>query len=769
MNRAGISARPDRTIRIWIGITLATSVLVCAAVIGLHVSHKRAMERYVELTRDFRQARLDLAQGFLHTTLAGAQDSPWQREQGLALLSQALSQFEQSLSDVPTQTEGVTQFAEQLRAFRILLPAERWHKADVRRNVELRSAFHELNRMAVRVDAQAREELLATRDQQDKLFRFSLAGAGGLLALVSVGMIRSGRRQTIAEAARLEAAHAAMVGHERFEKIFDATPVATNITTVEGARIVAVNDAYCRLFGYERDQLVGRTVTEMKTWADQQQARAFVQRLNFEHCVIDYEMKFRLRSGEIRDGLLSAELIEFLEQPCVLAILADVTERKRYEARIQYLATHDGLTDLPNRNLAYDRIAQAIPHTRRVDRLLAVMYLDLDRFKVINDGFGHALGDALLKAVGDRLTGIIRDGDTVSRPYGDEYLLLLPDIRKLVDVHMIAQKILEAFAQPFLVAGREIVVTPSMGISLYPQDGETAELLVGNADAAMHRAKTLGGNTFEFFTPDMGEESRTRITLETQLRSAVSSNQLHLVYQPKVDLSTGCVTGCEALVRWKHPKLGMVSPAKFIPIAEESGLIVPVGDWVLRTACKQAKAWQDAALPVVVSVNLSARQFLQQDVAGWVLRVLDDTALSPELLELELTESLIAQDAEKAVATVKQLKAAGVKLSIDDFGTGYSSLSYLQRFEVDALKIDQSFIRNMMIGPRETTIPLAVISLAHNFGMSAVAEGVETAEQCQFLKLNGCDAIQGYFFSKPVSADEFEAILRDGKRLAGLK
>jgi diguanylate cyclase (GGDEF)-like protein/PAS domain S-box-containing protein len=444
----------------------------------------------------------------------------------------------------------------------------------------------------------------------------------------------------------------------------------------------------------------------------------------------------------------------------------DVTERKRSESRIEYLATHDGLTDLPNRNLIHDRITQAIAHARRSERQIAVMYVDLDRFKVVNDGFGHPFGDALLKAAGERLAGTVREGDTVARQGGDEFLVLLADLRKSTDVYIVAQKIIEAFEAPFRLQEREVHLTVSIGASLFPQDGQTPDALIGNADVAMSRAKAAGRSTYQFFTREMSDETQRRVEIETELRSAVRRNQLHLAYQPRVDLASGRIIGCEALLRWQHPGLGSVAPARFIPIAEDSGLIVPLGDWVLRTACRQARAWQDAGLPpIAVAVNLSARQFLQQDVVAWVMRVLADTGLPAACLELELTESLMTQDLEKAIATVERLKHAGVRLAIDDFGTGYSSLSQLKRFRVDTLKIDQSFVRNLASEVDDATIALAIISLAHNLRMSAVAEGVETADQCRFLQLNRCDAIQGYFFSKPVPASELEAMLARGARL----
>lgn len=757
----------DRSINAWIWITIGTSVLICTALTTLHILQERALVHATEIIRDFRQARIDLHEGVLHVSLDDTADSPWQQEQGMALLAQALVAFERSLDRLPENTEGAVRFVGQMHALRSLLPGEgRQRGSGIRHEVELRTAVHQLDATARRVDAEARKRLLAIYAQQRQAFRIMLIASAALLALICAGMIRSGRRQAEAEAARAEAMRQAQAGYERFEKIFDTSPAATSIVALGQGRILAVNDAYCRLYGYRREDVLGQKEADIEAWPDPTERAALTHRLHAERRVTEHELKFRTSTGETRDGLLSAELIEFLGQPCQLEILNDITERKRYESRIEYLATHDGLTGLPNRNLIHDRTTQAVAYARRDDTRFALMHLGLDRFKVINDGFGHPFGNDLLKAVGSRLAGVVHEGDTVARQGSDEFLLLLTKLIKPADAYLAAEKLQQAFESPFHLDGREIYVTASIGASLYPQDGEEADTLIRNAGVAMFRAKNLGRNSCQFFTAEMSEESRHLVELETQLRRALQHNQLRLVYQPKVSLASGRITGCEALLRWDHPTLGAIPPAQFIPIAEASGLIVPIGNWVLRAACAQNKAWQQAGLPPIpVSVNLSARQFMQQDVVAWVLNVLEETALAPGMLELELTESLIAQDIEKAIDTVNRLKAAGVRLSIDDFGTGYSSLSHLKRFRVDTLKIDQSFVRNMLTEPDDATIVLAVKSLAHNLRMSAVAEGVESVEQCQFLRQNGCDEIQGYFFSKPVTTRDFEALLQNDERL----
>ncbi|MGE3376541.1 MAG: putative bifunctional diguanylate cyclase/phosphodiesterase [Vicinamibacteria bacterium] len=747
--------RSDRATGVWIGLTVLAALLVCAAVVTLHLFHNRALERSGELIRELRQARVDLAEGVLHATLGTAPGSPWSRAQGEALLAQALAQFETSLARLPAAAEGAQDFKRRLAEFKALLAAG----ADARRDVELRAAFHDLVRAGVRLDAGAREALLGIRAGQDRLFLAVLAGSALLLGLLVTGTILAARRQAAAE--RAAAAEA-----QRFEHIFTGSPVATGIVALRDGRMLAVNDAACELFGAPRETLLASTVAQSGGWADEQQYADFLGRLRAERRVTNYEMTLRRAGGELRECLVSAERVQFLGQPALLVILNDITERKRYEERIAYLATHDGLTGLGNRRLVEDRIALAITHSRRSGRQTALVFVDLDRFKVVNDGYGRTHGDELLRVAARRLTQAVRADDAVVRLYGDEFVVLLADLRRTADVYVVVQKILDALAAPAAVDGREVQLTASAGVSLYPVDGETADELISHAHSAMERAKGLGGNAYQFYTKDMGASARRLVELETELRGALAAGQLELAYQPRVDLESRRISGCEALLRWNHPRLGAVSPAVFVPVAEQSGLIVPIGEWVLRTACARAKAWTDAGLPpVCVAVNLSIRQFAQQDVAALVLRVLKETGLAPAQLELEITESLIAQDTEKVIATVNRLKASGVKLAIDDFGTGYSSLSYLKHFRADALKIDMSFVRDMLADPDAAIICLAVISLAHSLRMTAVAEGVETAEQCEFLKENGCDGIQGFYFSRPVGAEAFEALLREDRRL----
>jgi diguanylate cyclase (GGDEF)-like protein/PAS domain S-box-containing protein len=442
-------------------------------------------------------------------------------------------------------------------------------------------------------------------------------------------------------------------------------------------------------------------------------------------------------------------------------IAIDISERKAYEARIEYLADHDALTSLANRNLLGDRIRQAIAHARRDGLMLALLFLDLDRFKGVNDSFGHELGDALLLEVSSRLRRLMREGDTVARQGGDEFIILLTGIQRPQDVTAVAYKVFDAFSAPFVIRSHELFITASIGATLFPDDGEDMQTLLRNADTAMYRAKEKNGNAFQFYSREMSVRALERAELERALRRALERKEFELFYQPKVATGSGRIIGAEALIRWHHPDMGLVSPTRFIPMAEEIGLIVPIGDWVLHTACAQNKAWQDAGLEAIsVSVNLSARQFREDDLVESVAGVLNDMGLDAKHLELELTESIVMNSAELFINKLRALEDLGVQLSIDDFGTGYSSLSYLKRFPLHHLKIDQSFVRDIATDADDAAITSTVISLGHSLNLKVIAEGVETEEQVAFLREHQCDEMQGYFFSKPLPATEFAALLR---------
>ncbi len=447
-------------------------------------------------------------------------------------------------------------------------------------------------------------------------------------------------------------------------------------------------------------------------------------------------------------------------------LLKELNERKRAEETIQYMAYYDSLTGLPNRSLFNDRLTQAIHRANRFQKKIAVMFLDLDRFKNINESLGHTIGDLLLKEIGERLKDSVRKENTVSRYGGDEFTIMFTDFNDMQDVAKIAQKILNIISQRLELKGNEIFITTSIGISLFPSDGTDAETLVKNADAAMYASKDYGRNNFQFYTSSMNSAILERMTLENLLRVAVKKNEFILHYQPILDIKSRLITGAEALVRWQHPDLGLIPPAQFIPIAEESGLIVIIGEYVLSNACYQAKLWQKSGFPNLdLSVNLSAKQFKQENLVEMIKRMLNSTGFDPKLLKLEITESTIMGDVAKISDILNKLHAIGIRLSIDDFGTGYSSLSYLKTFPIDAIKIDRSFLRGVPSDPNDIAIVNAITAMAKALNLKVIAEGIETEQQLEFLCSSDCDKGQGFLFSKPVSADEFTQLLKKGNPL----
>ena len=442
-------------------------------------------------------------------------------------------------------------------------------------------------------------------------------------------------------------------------------------------------------------------------------------------------------------------------------IAMDITDRKVAEEQIQYLAYYDALTGLPNRTLLQDRLAKALAGARRHKCKLAILFLDLDKFKDINDSLGHSVGDLLLQAVAERLKTWAREQDTVARLGGDEFLLMFTHVEEVPDAAVAAERLMDAIAAEFVVQGHTLNVRCSVGISIFPEHGADAETLIKNADAAMYSAKDNGRNNFRFFTADMNAQVVERLTLESSLRLALDRKQLFLVYQPQMDIDSGRITGLEALLRWQHPELGLVPPDKFIRIAENSGLILPIGEWVLRTACSQARTWQDEGLPALtVAVNVSAIQVRQEGFCELIQRVLHETKLAPRYLELELTESLLLANADLMLSIVQKLTALGVTLAIDDFGTGYSSFSYLRQFRVSKLKIDRVFVRDVAVNPDDAAITTAIISMAKSLRLKVIAEGVEDEAQLSFLRAHQCDEIQGYYFSRPLAVDKVADKLR---------
>ena len=430
-------------------------------------------------------------------------------------------------------------------------------------------------------------------------------------------------------------------------------------------------------------------------------------------------------------------------------------------SQLHHLALHDSLTRLPNRSLLEDRLEQAIRNGQRHNKRFAVMFLDLDRFKTINDSLGHHYGDKLLQGVADRLTAALRAEDTVARLGGDEFVVLLGEVSGAAVVANIAQKLLDLLAAPILIEGQQQSVSASLGISMFPDDGASARDLLGNADSAMYHAKKMGRAHYQFFAPEMNVASGARLQLEQDLRRALDLKQFELHYQPKVDVGSGKVVAMEALVRWRCPQRGMVPPNDFISVSEEIGLIIPLGAWVLREACRQNRAWQDAGLPHMrVAVNLSAYQFRQKDLPEFVASVLEEEGLLASSLELEVTESMVMHNPAEASGILARLHGQGIHISVDDFGTGYSSLSYLKQFRLDTLKIDRSFVRDISSDADDAAIVRSVIALAHSLRLKVIAEGVETDEQLNYLRELGCDEYQGYLRSKPLPAHEFEQLLR---------
>ena len=537
----------------------------------------------------------------------------------------------------------------------------------------------------------------------------------------------------------------------------------------ENLRIVSINPAFTKTTGYTFDEILGKTP---KVLSSGRQDKFFYQKMWEAINDLGYwqgEIWNRRKNGEVYPEWLNINSIKDEAGKVIYysAIFSDISSQEHIRKRLHTLAYYDDLTGLPNRELFHDRLDNALTQSHRNDKKLGLMFLDIDRFKNVNDSLGHKVGDLLLSAIAKKLQECIRDSDSVSRIGGDEFTILVNDITQPEDTIIVAQKIIDAFSKPLkLPDGLELYATTSIGICVYPDDGSNSDTLIKNADTAMYRAKESGRNNYQFYTKEMSQYFSERLSLETDLHKAISQNELSVAYQPQVSLLTGEIIGFEALVRWNHSKHGWIPPSKFIPIAEDSGLIYQIGEWVLKQACQQIKLWHECFDPKLkVAVNVSSHQLCKSDVVNSILDIIDSFNLPHEAIELELTESSLMDNVESVSHTMDKLSKTGIQLAIDDFGTGYSSLSYIKRFSIDKLKIDKSFVQDISTDKNDVEIVTAIIAMANNLGVEVIAEGVEKKEEAVFLHEHGCHEIQGYYFSKPKFAEEINAMLEEGTSL----
>ncbi|HJP94035.1 MAG TPA: EAL domain-containing protein [Pyrinomonadaceae bacterium] len=541
--------------------------------------------------------------------------------------------------------------------------------------------------------------------------------------------------------------------------------VATNLMAVLftdlSGKILNADDSFLNILGYTSVNLPSTIHDLTPPEHHRLDEEAFEKLMAFGACA-PFEKAFIKHDGSQVPVLFGAALHE--EE--VACFVIDLSQNKQTQEQLNHLAYHDALTDLPNQVLFKDRLKQAIALSRRSDQMQAVLLLNLDRFKTINDSLGYTSGDRLLQSVAQRLTSCVRDSDTVARFGGDEFAILLTQISRTQDAANVARAIKQALDQAFVFDDQELFVSTSIGISLYPQDGRDTAGLLKTAGVALERAKVQGGNSYQFYTAGGTTRALKQLVLESNLRQGLDRNEFFIQYQPQVTTNDFHLVGMEALVRWQHPALGLVQPLEFITLAEESGMIIQLGDWVLRTACAQSKAWQEAGLtPMRLSVNFSARQFQQPTFIADVSQILKETNLDPRWLELELTESSIMKDPEQAIEKLHELKLMGIKVAIDDFGTGYSSLNYLKRFPIDTLKIDRTFVADVCKHQHDRSIVRAIINLGHALDLTVIAEGVETKQQLQYLSALECDVVQGFLFSKPLSKAAFEELLMEQTRV----
>ncbi|MFO7837866.1 MAG: EAL domain-containing protein [Desulfosalsimonadaceae bacterium] len=564
------------------------------------------------------------------------------------------------------------------------------------------------------------------------------------------------------------------VSEQRFRSIFEEGPFGMGLVNPEDI-IITANKMLCDLLGYTQQELVGKRIADITHEEDKEKSRGLSRQLFADHSpVVRFEKRYVRKDGGIVWVNITASAIHDKEGDILYAlmIIESLTEIRKAAEEIHLMAYYDMLTGLPNRTFHEELIKESITHASRHNKIFAIIYIGLDNFTRINDTLGHGTGDLLLKAVADRLTSFLRksafvagavEGETenlISRAGGDEFIVLAHDLNQPQDAARPVSQLLEEISKPYDLNGREIFITASMGIALYPDDGTDVDELLVNAEKAMRHTKAKGTNTFYFYSKSMHSAVQEFLTLESDLHRALERNELVLYYQPKVDATTRIITGMEALIRWNHADKGMISPMQFIPMAETSGLILPIGEFVIRTVCRQIRAWQEAGYKgSKVALNVSSRQFEKQDLVFIIKAALQDTMISPKCLGLEITESTIMKDTERAIGILTELNALGVRVAIDDFGTGYSSLNYLKQLPLDFLKIDKSFIDDVASDSKDQAIVRTTIVMAHGLNMKTIAEGVETGEQLSFLQEQGCDEIQGYLFSRPLPAEEIPGIL----------
>ncbi|MDR0307834.1 MAG: EAL domain-containing protein [Chitinispirillales bacterium] len=552
------------------------------------------------------------------------------------------------------------------------------------------------------------------------------------------------------------------LGENAFYDIFFKNAPEAILITDSADKILLVNKSFVGVTGYKRPEVIGKKPSMFRSGLHDNDFYSKMWRSLTHKGNWKGEIWNKRKNGEVYREWLSISSLRNRKGQITnyIGIFADAATNFAQSTDSFSKQYYDPLTKLPNRLLLQDRLEFMINHARRNNELMALLLIDLDRFKLVNETFGYDAGDTLLKAMTDRLITCVRDVDAVFRLGADVFAIILEEIAQLEDAAKVAKRILESCTVPLKIDGHEVYIALSIGISIFPTDGDGKVPLLQSAETAMRRAKEMGSNNFQHYKPAMNTRAAEQLALESSLRNALSREEMHVFYQPQIALNTNRIVGMEALIRWKHPEMGMIPPGQFIPVAEATGLILPIGEWVLRNACKQAVEWQKNHEPIVISVNLSARQFIQQDLVEVVRNVLKETGLPPAFLELEITESLGMKNPEQTLKTLIDLKAMGVRIAIDDFGTGYSSLSYLKRFPIDTLKIDRSFVMDMPEDQSDAEIVKTIIALAHSLRLTLIAEGVEKESQAQYLLENGCEKIQGYLFSPPVPAEEFLRLLK---------